>query len=324
MDETAIAFEPPHARASATACRAAARPHLGARLRPRTSRSAPSARSAASPSASASTSCSRSSHHAAAARRRRRPGDLLRHDHRGDRGASWRPSGSTCSRRWPSGSRRAASPIRARVRVFVRIEKLDRIPGALGVEIVRSRLPEAAPRLRPVGRPRRRRAAVPAAWCVYLAPGAARRRRPRPGATRSRPGRAAGGRASARDAAGRGRDRGAAAHRASRHRAGGLGASPTRDPRFDVAATRTELDWALKAGRLLGLGAVAHAGRRPRRPACRTPATRRRSPPGSPARSAPTRSSSSARRMPPAGWPSRRRRPPRRDMLADLGMRRSA
>jgi 7,8-dihydroneopterin aldolase/epimerase/oxygenase len=36
------------------------------------------------------------------------------------------------------------------VRVFVRLEKLDRIPGALGVEIVRSRVPDAAPRLRPV------------------------------------------------------------------------------------------------------------------------------------------------------------------------------
>jgi dihydroneopterin aldolase len=39
------------------------------------------------------------------------------------------------------------------VRVFVRLEKLDRIPGALGVEIVRSRVPDAAPRLRPVGAP---------------------------------------------------------------------------------------------------------------------------------------------------------------------------
>ena len=42
---------------------------------------------------------------------------------------------------------------RRAVRVFVRIEKLDRIPGALGVEIVRTRLAEAAPRLRPVDRP---------------------------------------------------------------------------------------------------------------------------------------------------------------------------
>ena len=36
------------------------------------------------------------------------------------------------------------------VRVFVRVEKLDRIPGALGVEIMRARVPKAAPRIRPV------------------------------------------------------------------------------------------------------------------------------------------------------------------------------
>lgn len=35
-------------------------------------------------------------------------------------------------------------------RIFVRIEKLDRIPGALGVEIVRSRLPEGAPSIVPI------------------------------------------------------------------------------------------------------------------------------------------------------------------------------
>ena len=46
------------------------------------------------------------------------------------------------------------------------------------------------------------------------------------------------------------------------------------DPRFGVAATRTELDWALKSGRLLGLGAVAHGGRRAR------PAGARRQRPG--------------------------------------------
>lgn len=36
------------------------------------------------------------------------------------------------------------------VRVFVRIEKLDRIPGSLGVEIVRNRVSGAHPRIRPV------------------------------------------------------------------------------------------------------------------------------------------------------------------------------
>ena len=39
---------------------------------------------------------------------------------------------------------------RRAVRVFIRIEKLDRIPGALGVEIVRSRVPADAPHLVPV------------------------------------------------------------------------------------------------------------------------------------------------------------------------------
>ncbi len=55
------------------------------------------------------------------------------------------------------------------VRVFVRIEKLDRIPGALGVEIVRSRPRSAGPRLRPVEPPR---AAGPAIrpLVVYLGP----------------------------------------------------------------------------------------------------------------------------------------------------------
>lgn len=36
------------------------------------------------------------------------------------------------------------------VRVFVRIEKIDRIPGSLGVEIVRNRVPAVQPRIHPV------------------------------------------------------------------------------------------------------------------------------------------------------------------------------
>ena len=35
------------------------------------------------------------------------------------------------------------------VRAFVRVEKLDHIPGAFGVEIARARMPEAAPRRPP-------------------------------------------------------------------------------------------------------------------------------------------------------------------------------
>ncbi|MBB5516226.1 dihydroneopterin aldolase [Rubricella aquisinus] len=40
------------------------------------------------------------------------------------------------------------------LRVFIRVEKLDRIPGALGVEIMRQRRPADTPRLGPVPAPR--------------------------------------------------------------------------------------------------------------------------------------------------------------------------
>jgi dihydroneopterin aldolase len=134
------------------------------------------------------------------------------------------------------------------VRVFVRLEKLDRIPGALGVEIVRARLPEAAARLRPVGP------------------------EPVPAAVRPRvvflPAAVAGG-----SEAGRWRDalagwghplvvclapaatRPAPASEAER-RIGLLAIEQAAwafcdgDARFGVAASRTELDWALKTGRL--------------------------------------------------------------------------
>ncbi len=48
---------------------------------------------------------------------------------------------------------------RRALRVFVRIEKLDRIPGALGVEIVRSRKPADAPEVLPSASPAAERAA---------------------------------------------------------------------------------------------------------------------------------------------------------------------
>ena len=109
------------------------------------------------------------------------------------------------------------------VRVFVRIEKLDRIPGALGVEIVRTRLADEAPRLRPVER---------------RATAAARRRPPAGRLSRAR--RSAADARLARRARRPGgspfvlclapaapqppaRDRGAAPHRPPRHRAGRLG-----------------------------------------------------------------------------------------------------
>lgn len=132
------------------------------------------------------------------------------------------------------------------VRVFVRIEKLDRIPGALGVEIARTRLTDTAQRLRPVAEqslapsaPRPRvvylgaafapdardwreavaRAAVPVVVC--LAPCA-----PQPRAASE-----------------------------AQLRIGLLAIEQAvwrlvdQDPRFDVVATRTELDWALRNGR---------------------------------------------------------------------------
>jgi dihydroneopterin aldolase len=131
------------------------------------------------------------------------------------------------------------------VRAFVRIEKLDRIPGALGVEIVRTRLPAEAPRLRPVG-PREAATPAVAGTVVYLAPGQplaawgdalARWARPvilcLPPEARAEP-----------------------AASEPQRRIGLLAieqaawAFADRDPRFGVSATRTELDWALKSGHL--------------------------------------------------------------------------
>jgi dihydroneopterin aldolase len=141
------------------------------------------------------------------------------------------------------------------VRVFVRIEKLDRIPGSLGVEIVRSRLPASTARLRAT-------AAAPAAPAVrpvvvYLP--AAEARGPRAAAWRE-----------ALAAAGRplvvavapAAPVSPAASEAAR-RIGLLAieqaawAFSESDDRFGVAATRTELDWALKTGRL-SVWAPAH------------------------------------------------------------------
>ena len=260
MDETAIAFELPHARAARDRRRPAARPHLGARLHPRRSRSAPSAPSAASPSASASTSCSRS-------RTTPRPQDddvdkVISYDTiteaieaRARRRADQPPRDPGRARR-----RRAASPIRARCASSCRIEKLDRIPGALGVEIVRSRAARGArARLRPVDAAPRAEAGSPTAWSSISAP--ALPPAPTPRAWRDALA-ALGGPLvlclGAGGAAAAGGDRGAARASGFSPSSRRPGRSPTRDPRFGVAATRTELDWALKSGRLLGLGAVAH------------------------------------------------------------------
>lgn len=55
-------------------------------------------------------------------------------------------------------------------RVFIRIEKLDRIPGALGVEIVRSRLPDGATSIAPVTEPDQPKQATQAPRVVFLSP----------------------------------------------------------------------------------------------------------------------------------------------------------
>lgn len=136
------------------------------------------------------------------------------------------------------------------VRVFVRIEKLDRIPGALGVEIMRARLPQAAPRLRPVGE-----AAAPSQppirpWVIFLA-------QPILDSPEAPDWLAA--------LAGAGHPlvvclgpitpAAPAASEAAR-RIGLLAieqnawALTDRDPRFEVVASRTELDWAARSGRL--------------------------------------------------------------------------
>ena len=151
------------------------------------------------------------------------------------------------------------------VRVFVRIEKLDRIPGALGVEIVRSAAARRAPRLRPVDPSEARGAVRPRV--VYLAP-------PRPAARRL-------GTGARRSPDGAIRwcvcvaplvPQPAATSEAQR-RIGLLAIEQAAwafcdgDPRFGVAASRTELDWALKTGRL-SVWAPAHmAAARRGRPA---------------------------------------------------------
>ncbi len=138
------------------------------------------------------------------------------------------------------------------VRAFVRIEKLDRIPGSLGVEIVRSRIGDAVRRLRPVEAPVPETGPRPRV--VFLAPELAAAPAWRDAlagwdhpfvlclapALPQPPARTEGER-----------------------RIGLLAieqaawALADRDARFSVVATRTELDWAMKAGRL-SVWAPAH------------------------------------------------------------------
>ncbi len=133
------------------------------------------------------------------------------------------------------------------MRVFVRVEKLDRIPGALGVEIARARLPDEAARLHAV-QPARPLVA-PRPMVLYLAPDLL----------------AAAKAAAWLDAC---HDRqqslvlciGPATPQPTAGAEGALRVGllaieaaawtlADRDPRLTVAATRSELDWALKSGR---------------------------------------------------------------------------
>ena len=140
------------------------------------------------------------------------------------------------------------------VRAFVRIEKLDRIPGTLGVEIVRTRLGDEARRLRPVElRPPPRR-------CCGRASSISPRSWPRARDWRDALGglgpavRRSASRPPCRSPPPAARGSGGSAFSPSSRRPG---PSRTLDPRFSVVGTRTELDWAMKSGRL-SVWAPAH------------------------------------------------------------------
>lgn len=141
---------------------------------------------------------------------------------------------------------RCLTDVRAR-RVFVRIEKLDRIPGALGVEIVRRRVDDGVRRLRPSEPPLR---PVLRPRVVYLDPGVVAG--PEAGAWRE-----------ALAALGAPlvvvvgpRERQPRAANEAERRIGLLAmeqaawAFAGTDARFHVVGSRTELDWAPKAGQI--------------------------------------------------------------------------
>ncbi len=142
------------------------------------------------------------------------------------------------------------------VRVFVRIEKLDRIPGALGVEIARSRVPAATPRLRPADA-----APAPAAAARPLVLFLPATETATETASAWRDAIAALGRpvvVCVAPAAAAPAPAGEAARRIGLLAIDQAAwAFTAGDDRFGVAATRTELDWALKTGRL-SVWAPAH------------------------------------------------------------------
>lgn len=137
------------------------------------------------------------------------------------------------------------------VRVFVRIEKLDRIPGALGVEIVRSRVGSDIQRLRTLseeGEPAAVPALAPAAIRILaLPPGCAGNPAWIAAAAQTPGGLVTIACAALPAAAAIGGEAGRQiALLAVDQAAWGLAG---QDPRFEVVASRTELDWAARSGR---------------------------------------------------------------------------
>ena len=133
------------------------------------------------------------------------------------------------------------------VRAFVRIEKLDRIPGTLGVEIARTRLGDEARRLRPVEPAPAEPAGQGRGWSISRRNWRRRLRRLAGGAGRLGAGVRALPRAGAPQAPARSEAERRIGLLAIEQAAWGFA---DRDPRFTVVATRTELDWAMKSGRL--------------------------------------------------------------------------
>lgn len=138
---------------------------------------------------------------------------------------------------------------RRAVRVFVRIEKLDRIPGALGVEIMRERRVDQTPRLRPVTEevapdPGARPRVVYLSRAILDGPDAGVWFETLAGW--GHPVVVCIGAAETQPVAGT----------EARRRIGLLAieqaawALTERDSRFSVISSRTELDWAMKSGRL--------------------------------------------------------------------------
>ena len=182
-----------------------------------------------------------------------------------------RPSGSTCWRRWPSGSRRGFSPTRGRCGSSCGSRSSTASRARSGSRSCAGGRPRAR---RGSGRAARRGRTGGRAWSTW-----GRRGRGDAGLARRAGARSAGRwwSASGRRAAAAGGDRGAATDRAAGDRAGGLGARRRRPAlRRSRIADRARLG---AEGRTDGgLGADAHGDGGARRGRCPTPAIRPASP----------------------------------------------